>query len=221
MTTERTTTGRVREAVTAGRVAALVSDLDGVLRTFDPALWDELDAFLGAAPGTAFRAILGNPFLQQVVRGEGTHAQWREDAVGRLVDGGYDDTRAAEAVARWAATPGVVDPAVRALLIEVRSAGVPVFVFTNGTDRVREECRELGLDDVIGEGAECLLNSAELGAAKPDPEAYERAHRQIEQQLGTDVDPGEILFVDDSAGHVHAAEQFGWRAFVHVPSSDL
>ena len=66
------------ELVAEHGIRVLVSDLDGVLRLFDPSQWDELDAMTGTPAGTSFRAILGHPCLDEVVRGRGTHARWRE-----------------------------------------------------------------------------------------------------------------------------------------------
>ena len=75
----------LRELVAVHGIRVVVSDLDGVLRVFDPALWDELDAMTGTAAGTSMSAILGHPYLDEVVRGRGTHARWRELAAEQLV----------------------------------------------------------------------------------------------------------------------------------------
>ena len=58
----------LRELVAVHGIRVVVSDLDGVLRVFDPALWDELDAMTGTAAGTSMSAILGHPYLDEVVR---------------------------------------------------------------------------------------------------------------------------------------------------------
>src|SRR5690606_11424265 len=64
------------ELVAEHGIRVVVSDLDGVLRVFDASLWDELDAMTGTPDGTSFRAVLGHPYLDDVVRGRGTHARW-------------------------------------------------------------------------------------------------------------------------------------------------
>lgn len=221
----------VRHLLDSGTPRVLVSDLDGVLRVFDQGLWVELDAELGVDHGSSFRAMLGHPYLEEVTRGRGTHARWRELAVEHLVAAGAEPAGAGRAVDRWADTPATVDEGVLGLLDEVRAGGVPVFVFTNGTDRVPTELAQLGLDAVVGAHGEHLINSADLGHAKPDREAFERAHRRIEHQLsqerGGDVRadrgrgepvhlrPGEVLFLDDSSRHVDGARAFGWQAVLH------
>src|SRR5699024_9784882 len=81
----------------------------------------------------------------------------------------------ASALRTWLASPARVDRGLLAELEALRSEGLGVFVLTNGTDRVPEELEELGLTAFLGDGGRFLLNPADLGAAKPDPEAFRRA----------------------------------------------
>lgn len=221
----------VHHLLDSGSARVLVSDLDGVLRVFDQGLWDELDAELGVGRGSSFRATLGHPYLEEVTRGRGTHARWRELAVEHLVAAGAEPAGVGRAVDRWADTPATVDEGVLGLLDEARSGGVPVFVFTNGTDRVPAELAQLGLDAVVGAHGDHLINSAELGHAKPNREAFARAHKRIEQQLSQErgetgradrergellhLRPDEVLFLDDSHRHVGSVRAFGWQAVLH------
>ncbi|MGY5765847.1 HAD family hydrolase [Brachybacterium sp. DNPG3] len=201
-----------RELVRDRATHVVVSDLDGVLRRFDPALFPGLDARLDRPRGTSYRAILRSPLLREVVRGRATHAQWRERIAADLQADGIAADEARAVVGAWLASTPVPDPDVRAVLDEARRSGREVFVFTNGTDRVREELRDLGVDDLLGPAGERLLNSAELGAAKPDREAFDAAHARIEQVLGRSVPRDAVAFLDDSAGHVAGAVASGWRA---------
>ena len=206
---------RIRALTDTGQPGAIVSDLDGVLRVFDDQLWEQLDEQLEAEPGTSFAAILAHPFLEEVTRGRGTHAQWRERAAEHLTESGIDPEQARATVRRWADTPAMVDQAVLTLLLEARAQGLPVFVLTNGTDRVREEIEALDLARVIGPDGQFLLNSADLGHAKPEQEAFRLAHQRIEQTLGRELEPQEIVFLDDTQRHIHGAQQFGWQAVLH------
>lgn len=211
----------VRRLLSSGTFTVLMSDLDGVLRIFDQGLWEQLDAGLGVEDGSSFQAILAHPYLEDVTRGRGTHARWRELAEEHLVSVGADPAAARRAIDRWAATPAAVDPEVLGLLREARSSGRAVFVFTNGTDRVPSELAELGLDALVGAQGEHLINSADLGHAKPDREAFERAHERIEHQVSLDrgepvrLRPDAVLFLDDSRRHVDGARAFGWQAVLH------
>ncbi|MFC7458127.1 HAD family hydrolase [Brachybacterium sp. GCM10030267] len=211
----------LRSLIASHDIRAVVSDLDGVLRRFDQSLWAELDQELGTEPGTVFTAILRHPYLDDVVRGRGTHAHWRERASIQLVDAGADPVAARAAVDRWAATPAVVDRDVLDALATWRGEGIAVFVLTNGTDRVPAELDALGLGPFLGTDRRFLLNTADLGAAKPDAEAYSRAHDRIEQELRQTLAPSQIAFLDDSLRHVRAAAAFGWNALHHhVDGSD-
>lgn len=205
----------LRALVADHGVRVVVCDLDGVLRLFDPSLWEELDALTGTASGTAVAAVLGHPYLQEVVRGRGTHARWRELAAEHLVAAGSAPALAREAVELWARSPASVDERVRGTLLDLRAAGAAVFVLTNGTDRVPEELAVLGLGDVVGEDGSFLLNTADLGAAKPEPEAYDRARARIGRVLGEDVLPERLVLLDDSPGNVAGAARRGWHAVLH------
>ena len=101
------------------------------------------------------------------------------------------------------------------MLLELRTAGTAVFVLTNGTDRVPEELAALGLQDVVGEDGRYLLNTADLGTAKPEREVYVRARERICRVLGEEIPPERIAFLDDSRRHVEAAAESGWHAVLH------
>lgn len=102
-----------------------------------------------------------------------------------------------------------VDATVR-LVEQLVADGIPLFVFTDGTDRVPEELASIGL----GHLAERLLNSADLGHVKPAPEAYAAAHAEIERRLGRTMGRAEVHFTDDRVRNVEAARVFGWQARV-------
>src|SRR5699024_10426518 len=153
---------------------AVVSDLDGVLRDFDPALWSELNAIAGVPDGAACTAVLGHPLRDEVARGRGTHQPWRDRSPASRDEAGRTTQTGASALSTWLASPARVDRGLLAELEALRSEGLGVFVLTNGTDRVPEELEELGLTAFLGDGGRFLLNTADLGAAKPDHEAFVR-----------------------------------------------
>ena len=66
----------------------------------------------------------------------------------------------------------------------------------------------LGLDRLF----DGVLNSADFGVAKPDPQAFAAAHRAIEADLGRVVARGDVWFTDDRGDNVAAAREFGWDA---------
>ena len=85
----------------------------------------------------------------------------------------------------------------------LRDKGVVCGLATN-QERYRIEYMktEMGFSKLFDE----VFNSAELGAAKPDPEFYQRITDRLE------VTRDEILFWDDSMRNVQAAREFGWHA---------
>lgn len=204
-----------RRALEAEGTEVAVSDLDGVLRRFDPTLWTDLADLTGLPAPTVFGAILGSPFLHDVVRGRATHAQWRARAEQDLQAEGATAGAARRAVETWSETPATVDREVQGILDTARDRGIDVFVFTNGTDRVRAEIDQLGLAPQLGADGSHLLNSADFGAAKPEQRAYAAAHASIEHVLGRRVEHRAVVFLDDSPSHVRGAEAFGWRAVLH------
>lgn len=204
-----------RRVLCAEHTEVAVSDLDGVLRRFDPTLWTDLADLTGLPAPTVFGAILGSPALHDVVRGRVTHAQWRARATRDMRAEGASSAAAQRAVEIWATTPATVDREVQGVLDDARDHGMAVFVFTNGTDRVRAEIEELGLSAQVGADGTHLLNSVDFGAAKPEQRAYAAAHASIEHVLGRRVEHRAVVFLDDSPSHVRGAEAFGWRAVLH------
>lgn len=68
---------------------------------------------------------------------------------------------------------------------------------------------------IEGENVDHLLISAELGVAKPNPEAY----RKLKQRLGVEFD--EILFVDDFSRNIEGAQAMGIETIHYKPGMDL
>lgn len=92
----------------------------------------------------------------------------------------------------------------------LRAEGLTVAVLTNGTDTIRDEIANLGLDRRF----EAIFNSAEIGFAKPSRQAFEYVCRE----LGTS--PGSVFFTDDSAAKLQGAIELGMavRLFEGVPT---
>ena len=188
---------------------ALLIDLDGVVRRWDPALLTRAEHRHGLPAGSLAHAMLGHhESLADAVTGEITDEQWRADIARRLTaEHGLD---AVLAVEEWSASVGEVDQDVLAIVREFRRTG-PVGLVTNATTRLRSDLTRLGLDAEF----DLVVNSSEVGFAKPDPEIFRHASASLE------VAPQHCLFVDDTPGHVHAAEQAGLRGHVFVGADEL
>lgn len=206
-----------RVAAFLRRAGVAVLDLDGVLRTFD-AMGDlaRAERDLGLPPGALLEQAFGLPSARAMVTGRATRADWVDAVRTHLLaapDQLPDHDRTVDAAITAMDDDGAPVAATVELVDELREHGIPVFVFTNGTDRVPAELERTGLERLLPG----LLNSADLGWAKPAPEAYAVAHAEIERRLGRTVGRAEVRFTDDRPGNVDAAREFGWQARVFSP----
>lgn len=113
---------------------------------------------------------------------------------------------AAGAVRDWSASAGTVDGDVLAV---VDRSGVDVVLATNATSRLAEDLERVGLHDRFRH----VVNSSDIGAAKPDEDFFAAA------LAVADVSAAEAVFVDDSEANVRAAAAMGIRShrFAGVP----
>lgn len=103
---------------------------------------------------------------------------------------------------RWLDIAGPVIPESVALLRALRRRGVPVLALTNfgiGTFAIAEPVYPF-----LGEFDRRFI-SGHMGVIKPDPEIY----RRVEVESG--IAPERLLFADDRADNIAAAEARGWQ----------
>lgn len=193
------------------RAGVAVLDLDGVLRTFDTSgELAELERDLGLGEQGLLEVAFALPVAREMLHGRARYADWSAALQQRLVDDGHPEALAAQIVTTWTGDHGSVVAPTAALVEELRAAGTPTFIFTNGTDRVPAELERLGLGHLLPH----LLNACEFGVVKPDPGAYAAAHAEIEARLDRRVGVAEVHFVDDRPANVDAARAFGWQGRV-------
>jgi len=188
---------------------AYVFDLDGVVRDFAPGDANAaIEAALGLPAGhvaaTAFRSEL----LVPTITGRQSFDEWYAAICRALEEVVPEPARVHEHMVAWRTHRGTVVDETVERLEALRSDGHRTYVFTNGTDYVPQELELLGITRLF----DGVLNSADFGVAKPDPEAYAAAHRAIEADLGRVVARPEIWFTDDRDDNVTAAREFGWDA---------
>lgn len=196
------------------RASVAVLDLDGVLRTHDTSgAVARIERRLGMEKHGFLELAFALPEAASMLIGRARYADWAGALESRLRADGHDPALVHEAVTAWTSDHGTPLRPTVDLVEELRGHGIPVFVFTNGTDRVPEELATIGLGHLVPN----LLNACELGSAKPAPEAYAAAHATIEERLGRVVGRGEVHFTDDRPANVDAARVFGWQARVFTP----
>lgn len=182
----------------APQVDAVVIDLDGVIRHWDPAYSAAADERLGLPPGTLVLAGLEPDRLDRVHDGRLPFEAWCEE-VGAAVAAHHDVDPRAVADAWYTAT-WEIDLVVVDLLQQVRKV-VPVALLSNASSHLEVDLDLCG----IGDAFDLVVGSATIGAAKPAPAAF----RAATEGLGVPLE--RALFIDDTPGHVEAARELGMR----------
>lgn len=190
---------------------ALLCDVDGVLRHWEPEGMVGVDRAHGMPDGTLAAYAFAPVRLLPAITGELDDVEWRAGIAADLAGDGLVSPATAETVIRdWRAVGARVDSEVVALLTDVRRR-LPVVLVTNQTTSFERELDELGLTDL----PTAVVNSARVGVAKPDPAIYEHAAGVA------GVAPSRCLFVDDGAANVEAAERVGMRGFHYTGPADV
>lgn len=191
------------------RAQALLIDLDGVLRRWDPAPMIAVEVKYGLKPASLLETSMSWDIYQPAMAGEITHAEWMKLVADRLP---LDGDEAATAVAEWQAYRGEPDPEVLAFVREVRAGGRKVGLATNGTDLLPADLDALGLTGEV----DLVINSWDLKVHKPAPEYFQKAC------LAIGALPKHVLFVDDDDRVIRGARAAGlsgyrWAGAEHVP----
>ena len=185
------------------RPTALLVDLDGVLRRWDPEVPARIEAAHGLPAGALEKTAMDWSRLRPAITGEVTHAGWMAGVAEAL--------GAPAAVAEWQRYRGEVDPDVLALVREARAAGVPVAIATNATDHLDADLETLGLTGEV----DAVVNSSVVGAHKPTREFFAAAAAALR------TPPDRMLLVDDSDRFVRGARVAGLPAYRWTGPTDL
>ncbi|BCY14543.1 HAD family hydrolase [Actinoplanes sp. L3-i22] len=191
------------------RARALLIDLDGVLRRWDPAPMIAVEVKYGLKPAALLETSMSWDLYRPAVAGEISDAEWMGLVASRLP---LDEAAATAAVAEWQAYRGEVDPEALAFVRSVRAAGRKVGLATNATDRLHADLDALGLTDEV----DLVISSWELKVHKPAPEFFQQAC------LAIGAVPKHVLFVDDDDRAIGGARAAGlagyrWTGTEHIP----
>jgi putative hydrolase of the HAD superfamily len=188
-------------AVTRPVSKVVLIDLGGVL------IDDHLPAAAaawGARLGISQRAFLAAVFGgsdDQVLIGRVSEPEWWGIVAARLRAG---PALLAE-LRQDLASREVWDQALVALLRRLR-AHARTAIVSNAWPGTRARMSRAGMLDITDE----VVLSCEAGYAKPDPRIYHVALRQLQ------ASPGSALFIDDTPGHVVAAQALGMTGHLHT-----
>lgn len=191
-------------------VDAVLCDLDGVLRVWDPEVTAGVERRYGVPEGTLAATAFAPELLQPALTGAVSDDEWRRNiAVALLPDHGIDVV--ADLVADWSESFGAVDRDVRALLRESRAAGLRVAIATNATTRLEADLAALGLTDDV----DAVVSSARLGVAKPEPTFYFAAAKLV------DAEVERCLLVDATKVNVDVANAVGMHGYQYTDAAGL
>jgi 2-haloacid dehalogenase len=178
------------------RRRAVVFDVGAVLIDWNPRylyrqLFDDeaaMERFLArvCTPEWNARLDAGRPFAEAVEELAAQHPR-QADLIRAYRD-------------RWVEMLGGEIEGTVAIVRELHAAGVPVYALSNWSAETYPLTRPLYpfIDELDG-----ILISGQVGVAKPDPAIY----RRFLERFG--LDPGDMVFVDDSAANVATARSLG------------
>jgi putative hydrolase of the HAD superfamily len=188
-------------------IRAVVFDLDGVVRHFEPEA--SIEARFGLPPGALYKTAFLPELLDATVIGERHYDAWIAGIGDVLARTHGEHARgAATAFSELGAT---VDREIIDLMRRLRAARYVVAILTNGTTRVEAEVEALGIDREIDH----FFNSARIGYAKPDPRAFEHVLTTL------DVAADECVFTDDSPPKCEGARTVGMHVVDYTNAAEL
>lgn len=196
---------------TRDKAEALLLDLDGVLRVFDPSVATLAEQRYGLPAGAIVNAAFEWSRLRPALVGEQRHEEWMTATAAAIADATGDLAAATAAVDEWQAYRGDVVPGVLAFVRSLRSAGVRVGVATNATSLLDDDLASLRLANEL----DVVVNSSKIGIHKPAPEFFARACAAL------GYPPRSVLFVDDEDRNVQAARAAGLAAYRWTGPADL
>ena len=188
---------------------AILTDLDGVIRIWSPEIHLKAERATGLPEGAILGTAFSDDLLPLVITGQISDDEWRR-RIADLLSQDFPNTNAERAVELWSASPGEVDTEVLGILRACRKKAKLVLI-SNATSRLPSDLQRLG----IAEDFDYIINSSEVGFAKPDPNIYFAALDTVE------ATPEQALFIDDNAGHVAAATRLGIAGHTYVGADAL
>ncbi|GGO71815.1 HAD family hydrolase [Nocardioides deserti] len=179
-------------------VRAVLVDADGVLQVNPPGWLETLQALVPEGSGKKF-----TDHLFEAEQAAMTGRRSFRDVVAEVLDHWGVPDRADDLVEHYHHIEVVTDTAE--VVRDLREAGVPVHLATNQHDlRTAYMREELGYGDLL----DSTFSSCELGVTKDDPAFFGRIVEQL------DLEPGQVLLVDDKDRFVEAAQDAGLRGVV-------
>ena len=187
----------------------ILTDLDGVIRIWSPEIHRQAERATGLPEGAIFGIAFSDDLLPLVITGRISDDEWRR-RIADLLSKDFPKANAERAVELWSASPGEVNSEVLEILRACREKAKLVLI-SNATSRLPSDLRRLG----IAGDFDYIINSSEVGFAKPDPNIYFAALDTV------GATPDQTLFIDDNAGHVASATRLGIAGHTYTGADGL
>lgn len=190
------------------RFGTLLVDFDGVIRLWpgtDRAVEERFGLPVGSLRAEAFSPMR----LGDAIRGRVSDDAWRR-GVAEALHARHPEADAFAAVEAWSASPGRIDRDTLSLLRRHEPSG-GIVLFTNATSRLDDDLAALGVRSAF----RAVINSSEVGAAKPELGMFEAAIRTC------GGDPERIAYVDDTLENVELGRSLGITGHRHRPDRSL
>jgi putative hydrolase of the HAD superfamily len=183
-------------------------DLDGVIRH-----WREPDSAIELAHGLPLGAIARSAFdpirLLPAITGKISDDEWRTE-IARYLAVTYHVRNAQKVLSEWTEKKAEIDNQVLGLLRACEQVARVVLV-TNATSRLSNDLLYLELTHYFSD----IINSSEIGVAKPDEAFFLKALEKA-QAL-----PSEAVFIDDAPENVQVASRLGMRSHLFLGYVDM
>jgi len=187
----------------------LILDFDGVIRHWLVIDVHEKETLLGIEPGTLHKMAFQERYLLPAITGKISHHQWMLEVCNefhkRFNQVSVEQIHSIWKRAKWSIDDRLV-PEIRAKYPELN-----LVLASNATNLLRKDLKTAKLLDEF----DSILNSSELGVAKPDCRFYQEGLEKLH------ICPQQAIFVDDQGANVQAAQNFGIRSFEFVSKVDL
>jgi putative hydrolase of the HAD superfamily len=181
-------------------VKVILTDLDGVIRHWKSDSIHKKEVENGFKPGYLYSVCFEENLLSRVVTGQISDDEWRNRVQARL-SSSMSESSAKELVDSWTNSEVYIDETI----IEIYRNHYPrakIVLATNATSRLNQDMKNHGLDNMF----DGVLNSSELGLAKPSHSFFNKAM----SELGVGVD--EVVYIDDSLTNVQSAKRLDIRS---------
>lgn len=184
-------------------------DFDGVIRHWLVSDVHEGETRLGLKEGTLHKTAFHPDFLLPVITGKQSHSQWMKD-VCREIAAETNEVSVENLLKIWEGARWTID---YSLLSEIRNLFVnsKIALASNATDRLNNDLESSSLSGAF----DFLLNSSEIGFAKPDSRFFEKALEIC------NCKPDQTLFIDDQQANVIAARKLGIQSILFTGKEEL